>query len=453
MKREEYLDKVTEQMRCKKARAGVAGELENHILDQMEAYKREGLGEEEALDKAIIEMGDPVEVGVAFDRIHRPQVSWSMLILIGIISAVSMGLQFVLKDQMTEYAAGYMAERQIMFLILGYLLMLLVYYLDYSLIGKYATQIGVIFLGVVVVTKPFRLVVNGTDWFLIIGRISFSIPLVMCLFVPLFGAILFRYRGEGYRAIGKSVAWMLVAVLITLEVSLPYAFLIGISMLMLFVIAVWKGWFQVSRKKVLGITGGVIGLMTVSLIIVVVQGMIYGRLPAYQTNRLRAFITQSGDQNYATNMAKMILQKSSMVGGNKEVMQLMSDGLPGANSEMIFASLVACFGILAGIVVIGLFIFMIQKIFRVSFGQKNQLGMIVGCGCGMILLLMSFFSIIQTFGLFPVSSVVLPFFSNSGSSTLIFYILMGLVLSIYRYQNIPMTQSERRRKKLKIYFE
>ena len=48
MKMEEYLNKVTEQMRCKKARASVAGELENHILDQMEAYKREGRNEEEA---------------------------------------------------------------------------------------------------------------------------------------------------------------------------------------------------------------------------------------------------------------------------------------------------------------------------------------------------------------------------------------------------------------------
>ena len=45
MKMEEYLNKVTEQIRCRKARASVAGELENHILDKMEAYKKEGLEE------------------------------------------------------------------------------------------------------------------------------------------------------------------------------------------------------------------------------------------------------------------------------------------------------------------------------------------------------------------------------------------------------------------------
>ena len=127
MKMEEYLNKVTEQMRCKKARASVAGELENHILDQMEAYKQEGLEEEEALDKAIIQMGDPVEVGVSFDRIHRPQISWSMLILVGVISIFSIILQVILRSGMTEYV-GHMAERQILFILVGYLLMLLVYY-------------------------------------------------------------------------------------------------------------------------------------------------------------------------------------------------------------------------------------------------------------------------------------------------------------------------------------
>ena len=446
MKMEEYLNKVTEQMRCKKARASVAGELEYHILDQMEAYKQEGLEEEEALDKAIIQMGDPVEVGVSFDRIHRPQISWSMLILVGVISIFSIILQVILRSGMTEYV-GHMAERQILFILVGYLLMLLVYYLDYSFLGKYAVQIGGIFLAFMIVTKPFRIGLNGAN-FIMIGGLTFFVPFVMCLFVPLFGAILFQYRGEGYRAIGKSIVWMAIATVIVMEASLPYAVLIGVSMLTLFVIAVEKEWFKINQKKVLGITGIGVGLL-ILLTILFAENM----LKNYQVDRIKAFISQSGEQNYMANMAKMILQKSSMIGGNKEAIGLVTESLSGANSEMIFVSIVACMGIFAGILAAGLLIFMIQKIFRISFGQKNQLGMIVGCGCGMLLMMMSFFSIIQSLGLFPISSVVLPFFSNSGSGTLVFYVLMGLVLSIYRYQNIPMTQPQGKRKKLKITFE
>lgn len=452
MKMEEYLDKVTEQIRCKKARASVAGELENHILDQMEAYKQEGLNEEDALDKAIIEMGDPVEVGVSFDRIHRPQMSWGMLILVGFISIFSILLQLAFRSEGTEYIS-YMAERQIFFIIFGYICMCLVYYLDYTSIGKYATWIGGAFLLFMIASKPFRLGINGSESFINIGTIAFSIPLAMCLFIPVFGAILFQYRGEGYKAIAKAVMWMAVAVVVLLGVSLPYAFLLGFSMLGLFMVAVWKGWFAVNKKAVLGATASIITL--VAIITVAATGIVLklGILKTYQSDRIKAFIMQDNEKNYAANMAASILGKSSLVGGSKEVIDLANYNLPGSNSELVFVRIVACFGILAGILVTGLLVFMIQKIFRISFGQKNQLGMIIGCGCGMVLFMLTFFSIAQSLGLIPITAVVLPFFSNSGSGTIVFYVLLGLVLSIYRYQNIPMTKMQHKRKRFKIIVE
>ena len=74
MKKEEYLHIVTDQIRCKKARPDVKTELEAHIMDQMEDYRNEGMKEQEAMERAILEMGDPVEVGVELDRIHRPKM-------------------------------------------------------------------------------------------------------------------------------------------------------------------------------------------------------------------------------------------------------------------------------------------------------------------------------------------------------------------------------------------
>ena len=82
MRMDEYLNTVTEQIRCTKARELVTEELRDHILDQAEAYESEGMFEEEAMEKAVRDMGDPVETGVSLDRIHRPQVEVGILILI-----------------------------------------------------------------------------------------------------------------------------------------------------------------------------------------------------------------------------------------------------------------------------------------------------------------------------------------------------------------------------------
>lgn len=88
MKKEEYLHIVTDQIRCKKARPDVKTELEAHIMDQMEDYRNEGMEEQEAMERAILEMGDPVEVGVELDRIHRPKMSWEILLLVGILGGI-----------------------------------------------------------------------------------------------------------------------------------------------------------------------------------------------------------------------------------------------------------------------------------------------------------------------------------------------------------------------------
>ena len=60
---DEFMKILTDQIRCVKAREGVAQEISNHILDQAEAYEQTGISHEQALERAVREMGDPVEIG------------------------------------------------------------------------------------------------------------------------------------------------------------------------------------------------------------------------------------------------------------------------------------------------------------------------------------------------------------------------------------------------------
>ena len=57
---EEFIRSVTEQIRCVKARDGIAKELSDHIEDQAAAYEEAGESHEEAVIRAVREMGDPV---------------------------------------------------------------------------------------------------------------------------------------------------------------------------------------------------------------------------------------------------------------------------------------------------------------------------------------------------------------------------------------------------------
>lgn len=88
---EEYIGKLLEQVRFKKAHKGIEDELRAHIEDQISDNMAAGMDREAAERAAVADMGDPVEVGISMDRVHRPRLAWNVIIIsifIGLISSV-----------------------------------------------------------------------------------------------------------------------------------------------------------------------------------------------------------------------------------------------------------------------------------------------------------------------------------------------------------------------------
>lgn len=102
MRREEYLYTLTEQIRCKMARGTIEQEINDHIEDQKAEFLSEGMSQTEAEEAAVREMGDPVEVGLEMDRIHRPTMAWGMIALIVGLSLAG----YLLRSVMYQTALG-----------------------------------------------------------------------------------------------------------------------------------------------------------------------------------------------------------------------------------------------------------------------------------------------------------------------------------------------------------
>ncbi len=88
MSKKRYMELLLEQIRNKRAKELVAHEITSHIEDQEEAYRAQGLTAYDAERRAVLDMGDPVETGVSLDAVHKPKMSWSMVILTAIISVL-----------------------------------------------------------------------------------------------------------------------------------------------------------------------------------------------------------------------------------------------------------------------------------------------------------------------------------------------------------------------------
>lgn len=443
MRLDEYLETVAEQIRYTKIRGTVTDELKAHILDQAEAYENCGAFPEEAMERAVREMGDPVETGVALDRIHRPQMNWGIVAGVALISIFSIGI---------FYAANIMGhdiypwQRQAAFVLTGFLLMLLVYRLDYSTLGKFGWKSAMIFLLILFAAwLIFGIEISGVRRWIHLGFISFSISEIMLLYVPLFGAALYAFRGDGYQILWKTGLLMMIPFLFLFQIpDLSASIVLFTCLFCLFIFAVWNGWYQISRKLVAGISSGIVLLTPVTFL-----GYYYFFGEPYQTDRIRSFFTQSGDVHYIIGLTRSMRESSALIGKSQQSVERFMNG-PTTDflTDYILVTMCSLYGTLLTIVIITALALIIMKVFQISVSQKNQLGMIVGMGCGLVFFVKTLVSILMNLQLIPYVSISMPFLSYGGSSILVSYILLGLVLSIYRYKNIlpdrPHTKAKRR---------
>lgn len=451
MKLNEYLETVSEQIRYTKIRSTVTEELKNHILDQAASYEECGAFPEEALERAVREMGDPVETGVALDRIHRPQMNWGIVIAIAVLSLFGVGVFYIAN---IEFSDAFPWQQQAKFVLLGFLLMLIVYRVDYSIMEKFNWKAAVTyFLLMVVSSILFGMEIYGANRWISFGPISFSTSEAMLLYVPLFGAALYSFRGDGYIILAKTVPMIfLPACFLWSLPNLSAALLLFTSLFCLFTFAVWKGWYQIHKKAVLGISGGIVLLTPLAIL-----GYYYFFGAAYQAERIRAFFTQSGDGFYVQNIARIMRESSALMGSSHQAMEQLANGPTREYlTDFILVSMCSIYGVLLTVAVVAGLTLIILKIFRISLTQKNQLGMIVGTGCGLVFLVKTTVGILQNLQLIPYISISIPFLSYGGSNVVVSYILLGLVLSVYRYKNILPNEKAvpvKHRRRLKITWE
>lgn len=431
MERCNYLELMTGQIRCKKMCPVIAREVEDHIEDQKQAFMEEGMTEEEAEKAAVEEMGDPVEVGVEMDRIHRPKMPWKAIFVIALMQILSgiFAAFFLKQNESYGYIAGI---RQIFWLAMAFPVMILVCYMDYSWIGKHARLLaGSYLLFMVLMRHFFALQINGSVRWIGVGGFSVSLSLMSWLFLPLYGAVLYQYRGEGYGAVLKATVWMLLiaGILITCPDSVM-AGTVGLSCIFMLMLALEKGWYQVAVTKVM--TG--IGISVVGVPVgILAYFFFFGA--EYQKSRILAmFAVNKSEMMEGT--VRELLSKCMAVGRATGVEEFWTGDRISSADYMMLGIAGYC-GILVMVLCIAIIAGLLCWFLRSALKQKNQLGMMMGFGCVAVLAIQFLLSLLANIGISGLGQCAwCLFFGYGRSGQMVSAVLMGILLSIYRHQNV-----------------
>lgn len=434
MELHEYLDTLSEQIRCKKACPMIIEEIENHISDQTEAYIKSGMEKDEAVKKAVLEMGDPVETGVALDRVHRPRMQWELIILAALLSMIGLVMQIIIfkagclsNDTNVTTIRDSFIGNAVFNTLVSFAVIAVICVIDYTFLGKHPIAI---WWTACICLLAYYFVRNYLPYTL---RFTFGYYIVT-LTAPVFAAVVFSYRGKGMKGLLKCIALYGVAMLLIVPTLSTVGGIaeLSISVLFILTVTILKGWFGEKKAGKLALIWTPATVLPGILIASAFRAESGPLLREYQAARIRAIFTQS-EESYYIKVIREELNRISLF-GNKE---LPLESLPAIQNDYMITSMLMYFGVAFTVAVLGIVAYFLWKAFRLSFRQKNQLGSIISLSCVCLLSIKSILYLSANIAVFNVfSQVSMPFLSYGLGNAVVNGVLTGLLLSVYRNTDI-----------------
>ena len=109
------------------------------------------------------------------------------------------------------------------------------------------------------------------------------------------------------------------------------------------------------------------------------------------------------------------------------------DFLSQAYSDFIFAIIIEELGLIGGISVVFLYLWLLIRCWRIANRCERTFPAFLVLGVGLLLIVQAMFNMMVAVGLAPVTGQPLPLISRGGTSTLINCVYIGIILSVSRY--------------------
>jgi cell division protein FtsW len=358
---------------------------------------------------------------------HQPDY----LILVAVVALSAMGILMVFSSSAMR---GYVSEQdvfaivgpQIQWAVLGIVAMLVMMRVDYRYLRLVSVPFFVVALVLLVLVLlpamgPMRPIsVGGSARWLQIGPLPALHPAeVAKLALVIYLAHWFAKRGTGVRTLlGGTVPFLIILA--------PVAFLVfrepDLGTTTVLVLTGFTMFFLAGANLFhLGTLGGAAVVAALSL-----------GLRGYQMERIRTWLDPWSDplgSGFHTVQGLLALGAGGIAGRGLG-QSLVS--VPNAFNDFIFAEVGQEFGFIGAVIVIALFAALAYSGARVALAAPDTFGALLAAGITGWLCIQAFINIAVVVTLVPITGITLPFLSAGGSSLIISFAAVGILLSISR---------------------
>ena len=368
----------------------------------------------------------PVKSRAGAVRRERHQADYMILVVVVALTAVGILMVYsssALKGYLSQDADTFATVGpQIQWAILGMVAMAVMMRVDYRYLRLASVPfyaLAVVLL-VLVFVPDLNIVVGGSARWLRLGPLPAIHPAEIAkLAMVIYLAHWFAGRGHrvrGWRA--GTVPFVLIAApiiaLVFKEPDLGTSGVLTLTALTMFFVA---------GANLVHLGGMAAGAIT-AMIVVGLRG--------YQLERIRIWqnpwLDPLGD-GFHTVQGLLALGVGGLVGTGLGTSRVF---VPNAFNDFIFAEVGQEFGLVGSVAVIGLFLILAYSGVRVALAAPDTFGALLAAGITAWLCLQAFLNIGVVVALLPITGITLPFISAGGSSLIISFAAVGILLSISR---------------------
>ena len=368
----------------------------------------------------------PVKSRAGAVRRERHQADFVILVVVVALTAIGILMVYsssAMKGYLSRDADTFATVGpQILWAILGLIAMAFMMRVDYRylrLVSLPLYLIAIVLL-VLVFVPQFNIVVGGSARWLKLGPLPAIHPAEIAkLALVVYLAHWFAKRGSRVRGFWAGTVPFLVIIapviaLVFKEPDLGTTSVIAVTAFTMFFVA---GASLVHLGVMM--SGVAIAMLTVGL-------------RGYQIDRIRVWqnpwLDRLGD-GFHTIQGLLALGVGGLFGtglGESKVF------VPNAFNDFIFAEVGQEMGLIGAVVVIALFLILAYSGVRVALAAPDTFGALMAAGITAWLCLQAFINIGVVVALLPITGITLPFISAGGSSLIISFTAVGILLSISR---------------------
>ena len=362
---------------------------------------------------------------MAFDRRLAANFDWGTLAFSLAIVSLSIVLLYSATSERLEGPSG-MHLKQLVWAVIGLISMFAVLCIDYQTLCRHAYVLYGALLVSLVIVLLFGRVVNGSQRWLVLGPWHVQ---TSELAKPVLILVLARHFTERTPT-GTAALTFRDLLLPVLLVGLPFGLIVkqpNLSTAMVLAALLW-------------VMALMIGLVRTTLITLLLLGV--GVLPLawtlvlkdYQRERLLTLLNPQPDllgAGYHSWQSKIAIGSGGLWGkGLLAGTQSRLSFLPERHTDFIFAVLAEEVGFVGVVLLLCLFGCLLVHGFIIAYRSHDRLGALVATGVVTMLATQIFLNIGMTIGLVPIIGLPLPLMSYGGSSLVMTFLCLGLLMNV-----------------------